>query len=140
MRKEPIGKLISLIHRHSQKSLNKRLAAYDLGGGGQHSFLKTILHKPGINQDQLTHDLKFDKATTARAVKQLEQAGYITRIVNNQDRRSLSLFPTDKAEAFFPQLQSILDEHNNRLTRNLTEDEQLQLIALLSKVNLETEE
>ncbi|GIP19998.1 MarR family winged helix-turn-helix transcriptional regulator [Paenibacillus sp. J22TS3] len=140
MKQEPIGKLISQIHRHCQKMLNKQLAPYGLSGGGQHSFLKTILLNPGINQDQLTQDLKFDKATTARAVKHLEETGYIERIVNEQDRRSLSLYPTPKAKEFLPKLQSILDEHNAILTRNLSSEELDHLLALLHQINLDTGE
>jgi hypothetical protein len=46
--------------------------------------------------DQLTHNLKFDKATTARAVKHLAEAGYIDRMVDEKDRRSYRLYPTKK--------------------------------------------
>jgi DNA-binding MarR family transcriptional regulator len=96
MKKIPIGKLISLINRQNQKYLAKELKDYQLGGGGQHSFLMEILTRPGINQDQLTNDLKFDKATTARTVKFLENAGYIVRKVDDKDRRSCLLYPTEK--------------------------------------------
>lgn len=134
MQKEPIGKLISYIHRLNQKSLSKDLAPYGIGGGGQHSFLKAILINPGINQDQLTHLLKFDKATTARSMKQLEQEGYIVRKADPNDRRSLLVYPTDKAEQFHPVLAQLLDASNNRLMQPLTEEEGDQLISLLNKV------
>ncbi|MWV43875.1 MarR family transcriptional regulator [Paenibacillus sp. HJL G12] len=136
MKKEPIGKLISYIHRSNQKILFKRLAPYGIGSGGQHSFLKLVLRSPGITQDRLTQELKFDKATTARAVKHLEQAGYVERITDPEDRRSLLLYPTEKAKTFRPKLQSILDENNRRLVQHLGPGEEDQLIELLDKIGL----
>ncbi|MDQ0192881.1 MarR family winged helix-turn-helix transcriptional regulator [Paenibacillus wynnii] len=135
MKTEPIGKLISHLHRQNQKTLVKELMPYGIGSGGQHSFLKLILNHPGITQDLLTHELKFDKATTARSVKQLEESGYIERKRDPKDRRSYLLHPTDKALDFVPILQSILNELNRNLTRNLTVDEEAQLVALLQKIS-----
>lgn len=135
MKTEPIGKLISHLHRQNQKILVKKLMPYGIGSGGQHSFLKLILNRPGITQDLLTHELKFDKATTARSVKQLEESGYIERKIDPKDRRSYLLHPTAKALDFAPTLQSILNEFNRNLTRNLTDEEEAQLIALLQKVS-----
>ncbi|WP_152400057.1 MarR family winged helix-turn-helix transcriptional regulator [Paenibacillus cellulositrophicus] len=134
--KEPIGKLISYIHRQNQKRLAKELAPYGIGGGGQHSFLKAILHRPGITQEQLTQQLKFDKATTARSIKQLEASGYIERKPDPDDRRSQLLYPTSKGKEVQPHLQEILDEHNRILTLHLTPEEYDQLISLLHKVSL----
>jgi len=142
MQKEPIGKLISYIHRSNQKILAKRLAPYGIGSGGQHSFLKIVLRKPGINQDRLTNELKFDKATTARSVKQLEQSGYIKRVPDPDDRRVLRLYPTPKAEELAPVLASVLQDINERLAANLNPEEEEQLLKLLNKiaVGLDSEE
>ncbi|WP_379129484.1 MarR family winged helix-turn-helix transcriptional regulator [Paenibacillus sp. sgz500958] len=135
MKKEPIGKLISEIHRQNQKKLVKMLAPYGIGSGGHHSFLKLILVHPGITQDELTQELKFDKATTARSVRQLEESGYIERKVDDKDRRSHLLFPTPKALEFEPVLQNILKQLNIDLTRDLTDEEQALLVSLLKKVS-----
>ncbi len=134
MKKVPIGKLISLINRQNQKYLAKDLKEFQLGGGGQHSFLMEILTRPGINQDQLTNDLKFDKATTARTVKFLENEGYIQRMEDAKDRRSCMIYPTQKGLNFKPTLLGILSGANERLTASLTEEEKDQLIYLLNKM------
>lgn len=137
MKKEPIGKLISYIHRQNQKRLAKELVPYGIGSGGQHSFLKVVLHNPGITQDQLTQQLKFDKATTARSIKLLEQSGYIQREPDPDDRRSQLLYPTPKAQEFLPVLQSILDSSNQKLVFQLSSEEEDQLISLLQKISME---
>lgn len=134
MDNKPIGKLISVLNRQNQKFLTKEFKPYDIGGGGQHSFLIEILMRPGVNQDQLTADLRYDKATTARTVKQLEQAGYIERKVDRTDRRSYLLYPTQKGIDFLPKLLDILEEANHRLVKELTVVEGRQLIHLLKKM------
>ena len=129
-----IGKLISFINRINQKELANKLRDYNIGGGGHHSYLKTILMNPGLNQDQLTCEVKFDKATTTRCIRQLEEEGYVERIVDDNDRRSYRLYPTTKAKEFEPVLISILDESNRSLAGCLSEEEKEQLRTLLQKV------
>lgn len=140
MKKEPIGKLISYIHRQNQKNLAKYLSPYGLGSGGQHTFLKSVLQKPGITQDQLTQLLKFDKATTARSIKLLEQSGYIERKPDPSDRRSHLLYPTAKAIEFAPELQMMLDNYNKKLVHHLNPGEEDLLISLLQKINFELQD
>lgn len=94
--REPIGKLISHLHRQNQKILAKELLPYGIGSGGQHSFLKLVLSHPGITQDQMTSRIKCDKATTTRSVKLLEASGYIERRTDPTDRRSFLLYPTPR--------------------------------------------
>jgi DNA-binding MarR family transcriptional regulator len=140
MQRQPIGKLISFISRQNQKNLTKRLKPFQIGGGGQHSFLKEILLNPGTNQDQLTSDLKFDKATTARAVKHLEEVGYISRKIDENDRRSFRLYPTQKGLDFHPILKDILAEFDEQLTGRLTDEEKETLTVLLKKLNVDSME
>ncbi|WP_312092597.1 MarR family winged helix-turn-helix transcriptional regulator [Niallia sp.] len=134
MNEMPIGRMISMIHRQNQKFLAKELKPFELGNGGQHAFLKTIIAKPGINQDELSSLLKFDKATTARAVKHLEAVGYIERHTDNNDRRSNNLYPTNKARNIFPHIQKVLERLNEEITSNLTAEEERQLLPLLKKI------
>lgn len=129
-----VGKLISYLQRINQKEVTALLKPYGIGGGGNHSYLLAILATPGLNQDQLTHLVKFDKATTTRSVKQLEEAGYIERRVNEHDRRSILWYPTEKGRAFEPTLRQILADFNRRLTSMLTEEETRQLEVLLTKI------
>ncbi|MGG0739781.1 MarR family winged helix-turn-helix transcriptional regulator [Niallia taxi] len=135
MKEAPLGRLISVIHRQNQKYLLKAFKNYNIGNGGQYAFLKSIIQSPGINQDELTSKLKFDKATTARSVSQLEKAGYIRKETSENDRRANELFPTEKAIQVYPYIQFVLDESNKELTKNLTDDERKQLISLLKKID-----
>ncbi|WP_068785786.1 MarR family winged helix-turn-helix transcriptional regulator [Paenibacillus phocaensis] len=134
MNNPSVGKLIAYLQRMNQKEMAALLKPYEIGGGGNHSYLLAILTTPGLNQDQLTSLVQFDKATTTRSVKQLEEAGYIERRVDEHDRRSILLYPTAKGRAFEPTLRQILADSNRRLTAVLSEAEKAQLEALLIKI------
>lgn len=134
MKKPSIGKMLSYIHRINQKELASILKPFDIGGGGHHNYLKAILSNPGLNQDQLTNELKFDKATTTRCVRQLEEAGYVYRSVDSRDRRSYLLYPTQKAKDFEPVLKRILDEFSLQMTNCLSESDKQQFADLLKKI------
>ncbi len=54
---------------------------------GQFIFLTRICENQSINQTHLTALLKVDKATTAKAVQKLIQAGYVRRARDQSDRR-----------------------------------------------------
>ncbi|WP_178019027.1 MarR family transcriptional regulator [uncultured Paenibacillus sp.] len=134
MNNPSVSKLIAYIQRINQKELAALLKPHGIGGGGNHSYLLAILMTPGLNQDQLTSMIKFDKATTARCVKQLEEAGFIARVVDEHDRRSILLYPTEKGRAFEPTLRQILADFNRQLTAVLSEAEKRQLEGLLAKI------
>ncbi|MEO3944483.1 MarR family winged helix-turn-helix transcriptional regulator [Gorillibacterium sp. CAU 1737] len=137
---DSISRLLSKIHRHQQKQLVKKFQPYGLGGGHQYIFLINVLKMPGVNQDRLTCDLKFDKATTARSIKQLEEAGYIDRQPDPHDGRAYRLYPTVKAIEFEPTLRDLLMQENRKLVRALSEEEEMQLINLLQILDHSCEE
>ncbi len=136
MGQERIGKMISFINRYNQKHLTSSFQPYPLEAC-QYGFLKGILESPGMSQDQLTDKAKYDKATTARSVKKLEEHGYVKRMIDENDRRAYKLYPTQKAIDFEPILNNILIEVNQTLTKHLTAEEEQQLIYLLKKISVE---
>jgi len=76
MKREPFGKYIAAVYRHQQILINHHLKSYGIGSG-QYVFLVKIHENPGISQKELSKLVKIDKATTAKALKKLEQKGYI---------------------------------------------------------------
>lgn len=76
---------------------------------GQHSFLTRIMENPGISQEELSYMLRFDKTTTAKALKKLEEKGYIKKHKSKIDRRSWTLYPDDKLIDIYPHLITMID-------------------------------
>lgn len=65
----------------------------------------------------------IDKATTAKALKKLEENGYIYRQCDDVDRRYNQLFLTEKGRQTMPVITSILMEITEELIVGMTEEE-----------------
>lgn len=133
MKKHRLGKDFSLIYRYSQIYFDTRLKKFNLGSG-QYIFLMNLLLNNGINQEQLADLVKINKATTARAVANLEKAGYVTRKSSKKDKRSNELYTSKKAESIKDTLLEIMDGWNDIMLEGLSSDERLALAKLIEKV------
>ena len=70
----------------------------DLGlTGTQHHYLIVIYKNPGIYQHQLAKRLIVNKSNVTRQLNLMEQAGFITRRQDLDNRRQVHIFPTEKA-------------------------------------------
>jgi|LGOV01.1.fsa_nt_gb DNA-binding MarR family transcriptional regulator len=131
--KEPFGKYIDVIYRHQQILINHHLKSYNMSSG-QYVFLLNIHDNKGISQKELSKLIKIDKATTAKALKKLEENGYIHRLVDKEDRRYNRLYLTDKGIEFIPTLIEILDKITETLivgVGNEQYDETLEVLKLI---------
>jgi len=66
-----------------------------------------IYDNPGISQDDLVAMFGQSKANVAKALKKLEEQGYIKREVNPENRRKYMLKTTSKGNELVPQLRKI---------------------------------
>lgn len=130
---EPIGKSMSIIYRYRQILINHKLKPYGLGSG-QHIFLLNIALNEGISQKELTNLIKIDKATTAKALKKLEEHGYIYRQCDDHDRRYNQLFLTEKGHETLPTITHILNEITQELVQGMDEEECQQFTQSLNKI------
>lgn len=118
-----IGRGISILYRHAQSYISSQLKDLHIGSG-QYIYLLVLYKHDGINQEALSDYLKIDKGTTARAIRKLEQEGYIHRVVDPEDRRANHVFITDKAREIQPIIYGVLGEWNDIMVKNLTDEEQ----------------
>lgn len=125
-----ISKYSSIVYRISQIYYDERLVAYQIGGG-QQFFLLRIYDSPGLNQYQLAQKGHFDKGTTARAVKKLENLGYIKRIVDESDRRFTKLYVTKKGKEIVRTIMDVVEDWYTILVEGLSEEECKQVEHLM---------
>ena len=59
----------------------------------------------------------------ARTLAHLEKHGYITRILNEKDKRQYLVHPTEKMLDIYPKVRLSNREWNARLTENVSPDE-----------------
>ncbi|MDD2214369.1 MAG: MarR family transcriptional regulator [Oscillospiraceae bacterium] len=127
---ESISKYINRIARCSVLYRSARLAPSGLNGH-QHSYILQICHKPGISQDELAELIYVNKSNVTRQLTLLEKNGFISRRACPHDRRSLQVFPTAKAYAILPEIETVLTDWNDMLCQGFTAADKQQLIELL---------
>ena len=76
----------------------------------------------------------FDKGTVSRGVQKLEEAGYITVITDENDRRCRKLFVTPAAAPIIKTLLNAREEWNCALTEGMTDEECLLINELMKKM------
>ena len=128
-----IGKYISHLYRKGSVFINKEVSEYGIGSG-QFMFLLELYINDGKNQEEIAETLKIDKGTTARALKKLEEQGFVTRIKYENDKRSNKIYLNDKAKDVREGVLDVLNDWNKEITKSLTEEEEEMLKSLLEKV------
>jgi DNA-binding MarR family transcriptional regulator len=117
-----IAKSISILHRYGQIFVSKSVEAHNIGSG-QYVFLLSLFKEEGISQEKVSDYLKIDKATTARAMKKLESEGFIIREQDGMDKRAYKLFLTKKACDLKNEMEEIIGNWVDTVTKDFTENE-----------------
>ena len=129
----PFGAVISLINRSKYIFLNDSLRPLGLSAG-QFPVLMLLATEQNITQDTLVRHYHLDKGTIARAVKKLEEGGYVRRITDPGNRRAVRLFLTERGERAVPHLQEINREWERQVSYGLSEKEMTTLHAMMHRV------
>lgn len=132
---DAIGKYISEIYRNSCRFFSREFSKLNLGVG-QYIFLIQLYKNDGINQEELSDSLKIDKANTARAIKRLEEEGYVTRERCKDDKRAYNVFLTEKALNIKEEFFGILKAWEANITEPLTEEEVITVKNILKKITM----
>ena len=91
------------------------------------------MENPGVNQEDLSKMLRIDKTTTAKALKKLEEKGYINRLKSELDQRSLCMWPTKKTKSIYPYIQASINRTSEQGVVDFSDEEILLLYNLLTK-------
>ena len=128
-----IGKYISQIYRKGRIFIGRGLEEYNIGQG-QFMFLLELYIEDGRNQEELAEVLKIDKGTTARAIKKLEENGFIRREKDEKDKRSNKVYLTKEGKEMKGNILFVLNQWDKKMSEQLDEEERELMINLLMKV------
>jgi len=103
-------------------------------GGGRYSFLFYLYHHNGASQDEISRDIEIDKASTARALRKLENGGFIFRKTDENDRRINHVFLTEKGYSTREELIGLSNQWKNGILEGFTDDEILTLEKFFLKL------
>ena len=109
--------------------------------GAQLRAIATVKRHPGINQGQVAELLEVEPITTCRMIDRLEQAGWVERRRDPNDRRAWRIFLTESATPLIDELHEIGVNVLDVAMSGLTGDEIDQLKSLLERLraNLQQE-
>ncbi|MBO3446137.1 MarR family transcriptional regulator [Clostridium sp. CCUG 7971] len=128
-----IGKYISQLYRKGNSFISRELCNVGIGSG-QFMFLMELYRQDGRSQEELSEVLNIDKGTTARAIKKLEEEGFLLRIKDERDKRAYKLYLTDKGKDVKEDIQDVLMAWENMITSQLNEEEKDTMKLLLKKI------
>lgn len=121
------ARFITLLFRMFTLYLNQEMPKFKIGTG-QYIFLAELFDKDGRSQDDLTRSTFLDKANTARALKKLEELGYVRRVCDTGDQRVKHAYLEPAAREIEAEFWQILLKWSEILSRDLPEQRQEQLL------------
>lgn len=130
---DSIGRFVSEIYRIGNSFFSKAYAKYNIGAG-QYQFLRVLYEEEGLTQEDLSYILNIDKATTARALKRLEDEGYILRKRSAEDKRANVIKLTPKALEIKDEFLGVFKLWEKQITEVLNEEEREKTLNLLKKI------
>jgi DNA-binding MarR family transcriptional regulator len=95
---------IGKIARALDSIANIEFKEYQLSKG-QYLYLIRIFENPGIIPDRLAEMIKVDRTTAARAIKKLEEKGFIRKEADDVNKKIRRLFVTEDGAKLVPIIQ-----------------------------------
>jgi DNA-binding MarR family transcriptional regulator len=133
-----IPRWMSILYRTGQMYLGNRFKELDIGKG-QFIFLNALYRQDGRTQEEISYDLRIDKGTTAKALKKLEEQGYVVRTVREHDKRSYNVHLTPKALQIKDEVRQGFVQWRELLMEGLTAEEKTNMLHILEKMGRNAE-
>jgi DNA-binding MarR family transcriptional regulator len=130
---ESLGKYISILYRSGAMYFNHNFQDCNIGSG-QYPFIIFLSRNEGVTQEEMSSSLYIDKGTTAKAVKKMEQAGYVRREVDEKDKRAYRVYLTEEGRNITMEIFKVLHSWNDILTSDFTEEEKKLALNLLQRM------
>jgi len=132
--KKSLTRIVTLLARKSQMCIGNVLSKYDLTAAEQ-PFFMTLRRKEGVTQDELTSIVCVDKSAATRAIKSLEEKGYIIRLKDEKDKRHNRVYLTEKAKQISEDVAKELLDLNDMITKGINPEEIDIIYNALVKMN-----
>ena len=113
---------IGKIARALDSIANIEFKEYQLSKG-QYLYLIRIFENPGIIPDRLAEMINVDRTTAARAIKKLEEKGFIRKEADDVNKKIRRLFVTEDGAKLVPIIQ-LENQYSNQIAlQNLSKKE-----------------
>ncbi len=133
MKVNEMGALIRGITSNVNLFIGSKIERYGIKHG-QFEYFLLIYSIPGINQLELARMKNVGKASVTKALKILEEDGFVTRITDEEDRRNSRCFVTKKGEGIVHELLDVKTSVEADLFEGFNEEDKSTFLKLLSKL------
>ncbi len=127
------GRYIGAIHRFARRYFAAQMEGLGLPPGA-FPLIFRLLRRDNVSQDELADDFLVDKGTTARTLARLEEAGLITRSVDEEDRRVKRVRVTDRAREMAPDIRAAARAWNDKLLDGFSPEEREMALSFLQRM------
>ena len=132
-RERHVGKNITSLARMARAYVDPCVAPFGLNFTLV-QILIVLFEGDGLSQHEIGRELHVDKGAMARAMKKLEDDGYVTREQHPTDERAYRVLLTERARREEPAIRAILRGWTAGATRGLSQEEFSQLAELLNRM------
>jgi len=100
----------------------------------QERVLMICWHNPNTTMQILSQRVGLEKGSLTSVVDSLEELGLVTRIRQEEDRRSFLVSPTPEGAALAKRIDRLLQRHFDDLIHNLTEEEKNEMARSMASL------
>lgn len=133
----PLPELVGYNLRKAQvavfQSFQNAVAPHDITPG-QFGVLIMIHENEGLSQSDLGTAVGIDRSTMVAVIDRLESRGLVVRAPSPNDRRSYALKLSPEGDKLLGELVPRIKAHDQGMMKDLSKQEQAQLIDLLRRV------
>ena len=122
-------------HQKAHGLLKKKLIPYGLTNM-QHLILEGLWYQEGATATELGKLLILDKATLSGIIDRLDDAGWIEKRADKNDKRVYRLYPSGKANDIKDELIAVRTKGNDLLLADFTMEEKIIFKRLLQSLFL----
>lgn len=126
----PPGALLSIIYR----SRNRLIADWAAQAGIPAAVVGPLIYvstHPDATQDEISQRMLLDKAAVARAIRHLEDGGYLTRTPDPANRRRYCISLTEAGIRLATDAIAVADHLDRAITADIPEEAAPYLLPLL---------
>lgn len=106
---------------------------------GQPELLKTLITNEGIGVRELARITNREPSTIAKSLKRLENSGYILKSLDDNDKRNIKIYITEKGKKSLEQLDKMFEDNKKMYANILNQNEIGTLYNILHKIKNELE-
>ncbi|MFC6963206.1 MarR family winged helix-turn-helix transcriptional regulator [Halocatena marina] len=131
--RDSVGYQLAYASKHQQNQLITALDELDLQGG-QELVLAQLAETDGCSQSDLAEALSVKPPSITKAVRKLEDVGFVERQRDPDDARIQQVFLTEEGEKMIPPIEACWSRTEETMLDGFTTEERLLLRRMLIQI------